>query len=182
MANLITLGRIFLVVPFTALFFVSAEWAIKAAFVVFIIAAFTDFLDGWVARKQGTTSTLGAALDPLADKLLVAATMVLLIRNGVIHGAGVTAVLIIILREFLVTGLREAIALRGETLPVTALAKWKTTAQLVAGGLFLLAAPTGWIGEAAAPAAVGCLWLAAVLTFWTGADYAMRAIRQLRSD
>lgn len=179
MANLITLFRIALVVPFTALFLTNAEWNMKAAFVVFVIAALTDFLDGRVARARGETTSLGAALDPLADKLLVTAAFILLLRNGVISGPGVIAVLIIILREVLITGLREAVVAKEGTLPVTGLAKWKTGAQLIAAGMLLAAAPYGWVGPELRPAAVGLLWLAAVLTFWTGADYSVRAARFL---
>lgn len=180
MANLITLARIGLIAPFAAMFYVSAPWAMTAALVIFLIAASTDFLDGMVARARGETSALGAALDPLADKLLVAAALILLIRNGVIAGAGVFAALIIILREILVSGLREAVAQRGRTLAVTGLAKWKTAAQLVAAGLLLASAPGGPFGEGLRPFASGLFWIAAVLTFWTGAEYALKAAAILR--
>ncbi len=180
MANLLTLGRIALIVPFVFVFLTNADWNMKAAFVIFAVASFTDFLDGWVARARGEVSALGAALDPLADKLLIAAALILLMRNGVIAGLGVIAVLIIILREFLVSGLREAVSSTGETLTVTSLAKWKTTAQLVAAGLLLLAAPNGLADEGFRPLASGFLWLATVLTFWTGADYALKAAKILR--
>ncbi len=181
MANLITLGRIALIIPFIWAFLTNAPWNMIAAFVIFVIAALTDFLDGRVARARGEVSALGAALDPLADKHLNASALILLMRNGVIAGAGVIAVIIIILREMLISGLREAIAQRGGSLKVTRLAKWKTTAQLTAAGLLLAAAPQGFIGEALRPFASGVFWLAAVLTFWTGADYAYRAARQLRA-
>lgn len=180
MANLITLARIGLIAPFAAMFYLSAPWAMTAALVIFLIAASTDFLDGMVARARGETSALGAALDPLADKLLVAAALILLIRNGVIAGAGVFAALIIILREILVSGLREAVAQRGRTLAVTGLAKWKTAAQLVAAGLLLASAPGGPFGEGLRPFASGLFWIAAVLTFWTGAEYALKAAAILR--
>ena len=181
MANLVTLGRIVLVVPFIFLFMTNAAWNLKAAFVIFFVAAVTDFLDGWIARARGETSALGAALDPIADKLLVAAALVLLVRNGMIYGANVLAALIIILREIAVAGLREALAANGKSLAVTGLAKWKTTAQLVAVGLLLLSAPTGFVGDPLRPAAVELFWIATVLTFWTGADYAWRATRSLTS-
>ena len=175
MANLLTLARIALIVPLTAMFFINAAWAMTAALVIFIIAASTDFLDGYIARVRGGTPALGAALDPLADKLLVAAALILLIRNGVIAGAGVAAALIIILREILVGGLREAVSLKGASLPVTGLAKAKTAAQLIAVGLLLASAPGGVLGEGARPLAAGAFWLAAMLTLWTGADYSWRA-------
>ncbi|MDZ7628036.1 MAG: CDP-diacylglycerol--glycerol-3-phosphate 3-phosphatidyltransferase [Parvularculaceae bacterium] len=180
MANLITLARIGLIVPFAAMFFTSAPWAMPTALAIFLIAASTDFLDGYVARARSETSALGAALDPLADKLLVAAALVLLIRNGVISGAGVAAALVILLREILVSGLREAVAQRGATLSVTGLAKWKTAAQLISIGLLLAAAPGGPFGDGLRPLASGLFWVAAVLTFWTGAEYALKAVAILR--
>lgn len=180
MANLLTLARILLIVPLAALFFTSSPWAMKAALGVFVVAAATDFLDGQIARARGETSAFGAALDPLADKLLVAAALLLLVRNGVISGGGVVAALVILLREILVGGLREALGGRGATLPVTSLAKWKTTFQLIAVGLLLAAAPGGMLGAGQLPLAHGALWLAALLTLWTGADYCARAVRLLR--
>lgn len=179
MANLITLARILLIIPFCILFLVNAEWNMKAALVVFAIASLTDFIDGRVARARGEVSALGAAIDPLADKLLITAALILLLRNGIITGVGVIAVIAIILRELLVSGLREAVVGRGASLPVTTLAKWKTTAQLLAAGLLLAAAPYGVVGAGLRPFATGMLWLAAVLTIWTGADYTIRAIKEL---
>ncbi|MEM9014419.1 MAG: CDP-diacylglycerol--glycerol-3-phosphate 3-phosphatidyltransferase [Pseudomonadota bacterium] len=182
MANAITFARIGLVLPFIWFFLINAAWGVKAAFVVFALAAATDFIDGRVARARGETSTLGAALDPLADKLLIAAALILLLRNGVVYGAGVIAVLIIVLRELLITGLREALAKAGQDLPVTGLAKYKTASQVVAAGLLLLAAPTGFIGEALRPLAIGVLWFASALTLWTGVDYALKSVRILRTS
>jgi len=180
MANLLTLGRMLLIIPFAALFLIDVAWGVKAAFIIFVIAALTDFLDGRIARARGEVSALGAALDPLADKLLITAALILLVRNGVIHGWSVIAALLIILREILIGGLREAVTAKGAALPVTTLAKWKTTAQLIAAGLLLASAPAGFMGEGLRSAAIGALWLAAILTFWTGADYAWRATRILR--
>lgn len=181
MANLITLARMALVIPFVFAFLANAEWNMTVALVIFVIAALTDFVDGRVARARGETSALGAALDPVADKLLIAAALILLVRNGVVMGAGVVAVIIIILRELLVSGLREALSAQQKTLAVTSLAKWKTTAQLIAAGLLLAAAPNGVASEALHPAASAALWIAAVLTFWTGAEYALRAASLLRT-
>ncbi|MBB5520005.1 CDP-diacylglycerol--glycerol-3-phosphate 3-phosphatidyltransferase [Amphiplicatus metriothermophilus] len=179
MATLLTIARILAVIPFAALFLANAPWNMKAAFVVFALAALTDLLDGYIARRRGEVSALGAALDPLADKLLIAAALFLLARNGVIREAGIVAALIILLREILVGGLREALAQHGKSLPVTALAKIKTAAQLVAVGFLLAAAPGGFAGPRLAPVADGFLWLAAALTLWTGADYVLRGARAL---
>ncbi|PQA86160.1 CDP-diacylglycerol--glycerol-3-phosphate 3-phosphatidyltransferase [Hyphococcus luteus] len=181
MANLITLARMALVIPFVFVFLANAPWNMTVALIIFVIASLSDFLDGYVARARGETSALGAALDPIADKLLIAAALILLVRNGTVVGVGVVAVIIIILREILVSGLREALSAKAVSLPVTALAKWKTTAQLVAAGLLLAAAHTGIIGPPLRPAASAFLWIAAVLTFWTGAEYALRAMTELRT-
>ena len=181
MANLITAARIGLIIPFIGAFLANAAWNLKAALVIFALAALTDFLDGRVARARNEVSALGAALDPLADKLLVAAALILLLRNGVIYGGNVIAVIIIVLRELFVSGLREALAGANQSLPVTQLAKWKTTAQLLAAALLLAAAPTGFIGSSFEPLAIGVLWLAAFLTFWTGSDYSIRAIRLMNN-
>lgn len=180
MANLLTLARMALIVPFAAMFFTDAAWAMTAALVLFLVAASTDFLDGYVARARGETSALGAALDPIADKLLVAASLILLIRNGIISGPGVAAALVIILREMLVGGLREAVGISGARLPVTKLAKGKTAAQLIAIGLLLATAPGGPVGDGMRPLASGAFWFAALLTFWTGAAYALQAVTLLR--
>ncbi len=180
MANILTLSRMALIIPFVALFYIAAPWGLKAALAIFVIASITDFLDGRIARARGEVSALGAALDPLADKLLITAALILLARNGVIHGAGIIAVIIIILRELLVSGLREAVTAKGGSLAVTGLAKMKTAAQLIAAAVLIAAAPGGFIGQPAALAGASLLWFAAILTFWTGADYAARAAQFLR--
>ena len=180
MATMITLARIGLILPFAAMFFVNAAWAMPVALALFSIAAVSDFLDGYVARKRGEVSALGVALDPLADKLLIGAAILLLVRNGVIRDAAFVAALAILMREILVGGLREALGARGATLPVTQLAKWKTTAQLVAVSLLLAAAPGGVFGAGLAPAANAALWFAAILTVITGAQYARQSVRLLR--
>lgn len=180
MANLLTIARIALVIPFASMFFIDAPWALTTAFAIFAIAAVTDFLDGRVARARGETSALGAALDPLADKLLVAAAILLLVRNGVIREFTIVAALVIILRELFVGGLRESLGKYGDTLPVTSLAKIKTTVQLVSVGLLVAAAPNGIAGETFAPAATGLFWVAAILTAVTGAQYSRAAFAVLR--
>lgn len=169
-----------LVVPFAAMFFIAAGWAMTAALALTVVAAATDWLDGRIARVRGEVSALGAALDPIADKLFVVAGLVLLIRSGAISGAGVVAALAIILREMLVSGLREAVGQRGGDLPVSTLAKYKTAAQLAALAVLIAAAPGGPVGPSAAPLAAGALWAAAVLTIWSGADYVARAAGRLK--
>ena len=186
MANLITISRILLVLPFCAAFLANAPWNATVATALFGLAALSDFLDGRIARARGETSALGAALDPLADKLLVAAALFLLTRNGVISGAHVWAALLILLREILVGGLREALAARpeaegGGALPVAGLAKMKTAVQMIAVVLLLLGAPNGLASiDAVRNAGLAALWLAAALTAYTGARYGAEAVSRLR--
>ena len=155
------------------------------AFVAFVVAAVTDFFDGWLARKMGAVSLLGAILDPIADKVLVVAGLFGLLALG----AGYVALPggLILFREFSVSALRETLAPRGLKLPVTLLAKWKTTLQLVAIGLLLfLPVWSGWgltsdlqlltRGEMLGTALI---WFAALVTVWTGVEYALSARRAL---
>lgn len=179
MANALTIGRMIAVIIFLGAFTANAPWNMTAALVIFILAAATDALDGWVARARNETSALGAALDPIADKLLIAAALFLLTRNGVIRGPEVLAALAIILREVLVSGLREAAAAQGARLAVTGLAKSKTVAQSLAIAALLATAPTGPLGQSNAGVASFILWVAAGLTVWTGFGYVRQAVKVL---
>ncbi|MEY4722199.1 MAG: CDP-diacylglycerol--glycerol-3-phosphate 3-phosphatidyltransferase, partial [Pseudomonadota bacterium] len=147
-------------------------------FFVYALMGVTDYFDGYLARSQGTVSKLGVFLDPIADKIMVAAVILVLTGKGVIEGIHVIAALVILLRELAVSGLREFLAGLKVSVPVSRLAKWKTTFQIVAlGALILLGgAPDfaipftgGWVN----PASVGLttLWAAAALTVITGWDY-----------
>lgn len=155
----------------------------RAAFVFFVVAAVTDFFDGWLARRWHAETRWGAILDPIADKILVAGTIVGLLASGT--GADVVIPFgLILFREFAVSALRESTAGRIE-LPVTVLAKWKTTLQLVALGAQLLGLI--WLGgeEPWMPAFVafadGLVWIAAVVTLWTGWQYFSTARQALRA-
>ena len=172
LATWLTLGRIALIVPFAVLFWTGPSWL---AGLVFAVAGLTDWLDGYVARRRGEVSALGAALDPIADKLLTIAALILLCASGIVDGAGVAAALAIGLREVLVGGLREAVAGREVKLPVTFLAKIKTTVQFAAFFVLIASAGTGALGT------VGdaLLWIAAALTVWTGYQYTDKAVRSL---
>ncbi len=172
--NLLTLSRIFAVPLLVVLMWTPGWGPWLAAFVVFSVAGATDYLDGYLARAAGTVSKLGQFLDPIADKIMVAATIVMLVHSGIVHGWSVIAALIILLREITVSGLREFLASLQVSLPVSALAKWKTTFQMVALGALILAGTHGLPQLAWLPAMeVGlvCLWLAAGLTLITGYDY-----------
>jgi cardiolipin synthase (CMP-forming) len=171
--NLLTLSRI-LAVPLLVISLWGNDaigWAI--AFVLFVIAGFTDYLDGYLARAQGTVSKLGVFLDPIADKIMVAAVIVLLIAFHQLEGIHILAGLIILLREIMVSGLREFLASLQVSVPVSSLAKWKTALQMIAlGALILAGATTTWLPWLPAhQIGLVCLWLAASLTLITGYDY-----------
>lgn len=146
---------------------------------VFIAAAVTDFFDGYYARIWDQQSALGKMLDPIADKLLVASCLLMLAADGIIHGWTLWAAIVILCREILVSGLREYLAALRVSVPVTKLAKWKTTVQLVAIG-FLLA---GEAGDLVFPfvTQIGLLllWVSAILTIYTGWDYFHAGIHHL---
>jgi CDP-diacylglycerol--glycerol-3-phosphate 3-phosphatidyltransferase/cardiolipin synthase len=173
--NLLTYGRVAAVPLVVAFLFWPADaWARWSALAIYAAAAITDFFDGYLARAWSQQSSLGRMLDPIADKLLVAAVLLALSADHTIAGPSLWAAVVILCREILVSGLREYLAELRVPVPVTAVAKWKTGVQMVALG-FLIAGPAG---DAVLPYAtgigVGLLWVAAILTFYTGWDY-MRA-------
>ena len=129
-------------VPLVAglLFWPREPWARWTALAIFVAAAVTDFFDGYLARAWSQQSSLGRMLDPIADKLLVSAVILVLAADQTISGVTLWAAIVILCREILVSGLREYLAELRVPVPVTAVAKWKTTAQLVALG-FLIAGP-----------------------------------------
>ncbi|MGO4871057.1 MAG: CDP-diacylglycerol--glycerol-3-phosphate 3-phosphatidyltransferase [Roseiarcus sp.] len=170
--NILTYGRVVavpLVVAF--LFWPTEAWARWTALAIYAAAAITDFFDGYLARAWSQQSSLGRMLDPIADKLLVAAALLALTADRTIAGPSLWAAIVILCREILVSGLREYLAELRVPVPVTAVAKWKTTAQMIAIG-FLIA---GQAGEAVLPGSITIgivlLWIAAILTLYTGWDY-----------
>ncbi len=170
--NILTYGRVAAVpVVVALLFWPDEDWARWSALGVYVVAAITDFFDGYLARAWSQQSSLGRMLDPIADKLLVAAALLMLSADGAIAGASLWAAIVILCREILVSGLREYLAELRVSVPVTAVAKWKTTVQLVALG-FLIVGPAG---ESIIPGVhivgIGLLWIAAMLTLYTGWDY-----------
>jgi cardiolipin synthase (CMP-forming) len=154
-------------------------WLRWVAVAVFIAAGVTDFLDGYYARIWGQQSAFGRMLDPIADKLLVASCLLMLAADGIIHGWTLWAAIVILCREILVSGLREYLAALRVSVPVTKLAKWKTTAQLVAIG-FLLA---GEAGDLVVPGitltGLVLLGVAAIVTIYTGWDYFRAGVHHL---
>lgn len=182
--NLLTYGRIIAVPVMAACFFLgtpleptdTARWI---AFWLFTIAAITDYLDGYLARRWQQVSAIGRMLDPIADKLLVSVALLLLGADGTIGGWSLWAAIIILCREILVSGLREYLAAVRVSVPVSQLAKWKTALQLVAIAL-LIAGPAG---DAILPfiSTLGLilLWISAIITIYTGWDYFRAGIRHL---
>jgi CDP-diacylglycerol---glycerol-3-phosphate 3-phosphatidyltransferase len=157
-------------------------WLRWVALAFFIAAAVSDFLDGYLARMWGQQSSLGRMLDPIADKLLVSSCLLMAAGEGTIRGWALFAAIVILCREILVSGLREYLAELRVSVPVTRLAKWKTTVQLIAIG-FLIAGDAGdaivpvitWIG-------IMLLWLSALLTIYTGWDYLQAGVHHLTRE
>jgi cardiolipin synthase (CMP-forming) len=155
-----------------------AELDYWLAFALYCLMGITDYFDGYVARAQGTVSKLGVFLDPIADKIMIAAVILLLVFTRDVDGWHVIAALIILLREIIVSGLREFLAELRVSMPVSQLAKWKTAAQLVAfGGLILAGALPGW--ALLKLVALALLWIAAILTLITGWDYLRVGIKHM---
>jgi CDP-diacylglycerol--glycerol-3-phosphate 3-phosphatidyltransferase/cardiolipin synthase len=176
--NVLTYARIAAVPALVAcLLFIEGEAGRWAAFWLFVVAAITDWLDGYLARRLAQQSTLGRMLDPIADKLIVGAALIMLVHDRTIDGLSIWAAIVILCREILVSGLREFLAELNVKVHVTALAKWKTAVQMVALA-FLIAGPAGdQIVPGISMAGIVLLWLAAVLTLWTGYDYLKAGIR-----
>lgn len=171
--NLLTLSRILAVPILVVLMWGTGRYEWLAAFLVFCVAGLTDYLDGYLARAQGTVSKIGVFLDPIADKIMVAATIVMLVDSAIVHGLAVVAALIILLREIIVSGLREYLATLQVSLPVSKLAKWKTAFQMIALGALVLVGSSRHLFPWLPAYEVGLfsLWIAAGLTLITGYDY-----------
>ena len=178
--NILTIGRIIIVPIFVLTFFIPGFFGDLIPFFFFVIASFTDYLDGLLARLFKEESKLGELLDPIADKILVAAALILLVMNGVIKNYEVVAAIIILTREILVSGLREFLAKGSITMRVTSLSKLKTFIQMIAIAILL----TGESGNKvinfqdynAQTIGIILLWLSAFLTLYTGYDYLRRGI------
>ena len=185
--NLLTYGRIICVPLIVLCFFVEgklegSDFARWVALWIFVIASLTDFLDGYLARIWNQTSNIGRMLDPIADKLLVSAILLLVAADGTIAGWSLWAAIIILCREILVSGLREYLAALKVSVPVTRIAKWKTTAQLVAIA-FLLAGPAGdKVLPYTTEIGIVLLWVAALLTIYTGYDYFRAGLKHIVDD
>ena len=184
--NILTIGRIIIVPFFVLAFYLPGFYGDLTACVLFVIASFTDFLDGMLARMMGEESKLGELLDPIADKIIVATALILLVMDGTIRHYEVIAAIIILTREILISGLREFLAEGQVKLPVSNLAKLKTFLQMVAIALLL----TGETGNRilnfqdynAQTIGVILLWLSAFLTLYTGYEYLRKGIDHAISE
>jgi CDP-diacylglycerol--glycerol-3-phosphate 3-phosphatidyltransferase len=182
--NLLTLSRILAVPILVFLLWRPSPIDYAFTFVLYCLVGITDYLDGYLARAWGSISRLGQFLDPIADKIMVAAVLVMLISSRKsnpipeIAGLHIIAALVILLREIIVSGLREYLAVLQVSVPVSALAKWKTTFQLVALGALILG---GALPQVPFVHAFGifCLWAAAALTLITGYSYLRTGLRHM---
>ena len=183
--NLLTLSRILAVPILVFLLWRPTPIDYAITFVLYCIVGITDYFDGYLARAQGRISRLGQFLDPIADKIMVVAVIVMLIstrqanvEEPIIHDFHIIPALVILLREIIVSGLREFLAPLNVSMPVSRLAKWKTTFQLVSlGALILGGAFPGepWVHSTG----LASLWAAAALTLVTGYDYLRIGLRHM---
>ena len=184
--NILTIGRILIVPFFVLAFYLPGFYGDLTALILFIVASFTDFLDGMLARFLGEESKLGELLDPIADKIIVATALILLVMDGTIRNYEVIAAIIILTREILISGLREFLAKGKIKLPVSNLAKLKTVLQMVAIAL-LLSGETGnkiinFQDYNAQTIGIILLWLSAALTLFTGYEYIRKGIDHAISE
>ncbi|MDJ0614213.1 MAG: CDP-diacylglycerol--glycerol-3-phosphate 3-phosphatidyltransferase [Rhizobiaceae bacterium] len=184
--NLLTYARI-LAVPMVAVCFYlegklqSSDFARWSALIIFVIASLTDFLDGYLARIWQQTSNIGRMLDPIADKLLVATCLLLLAADTdkTIAGWSLWAAIIILCREILVSGLREYLAELKVSVPVTWIAKWKTTIQMIAIAFLLAGSAGDKVFEYTTQTGLILLWAAALITLYTGYDYFRAGLKHI---
>ena len=183
--NILTVGRIIIVPFFVVSFFLPGFYGEIIPFLLFLLASFTDFLDGLLARLYKEESKLGELLDPIADKIIVSAALILLVMNGTIQNYEVIAAIIILTREILISGLREFLGKVQVQMPVTSLAKVKTFIQMFSIAILL----TGETGNTiinfedynAQTVGIILLWLSAFLTLYTGYDYVRKGIDHIIS-
>ena len=184
--NILTIGRIIIVPFFVVSFFLPGFYGEIIPFLLFLLASFTDFLDGLLARLYKEESKLGELLDPIADKIIVSAALILLVMNGTIQNYEVIAAIIILTREILISGLREFLGKVQVHMPVTSLAKVKTFIQMFSIAILL----TGETGNTiinfedynAQTVGIILLWLSAFLTLYTGYDYVRKGIDHIISE
>jgi len=176
--NVLTYARIVAVPLLVGCFyFLEGDAARWSAFGLFAAAAVTDWLDGYLARAWEQQSTLGRMLDPIADKLIVGATLLMLVHDQTITGISIWAAVVILCREILVSGLREFLAELNVKIHVSQLSKWKTGLQMVALAVLIAGPAADKFFAGTSSIGLGLFWLAAILTLWTGYDYLKAGIR-----
>lgn len=177
--NLLTYGRILAVPAVVGSFFIQGNLVHWIAFTLFVTASVTDFFDGYLARAWSQQSALGRMLDPIADKLLIAGSLLCLCTFGIITSWSVWAAVIILFREIAVSGLREFLASLQVSVPVSNLAKIKTAVQMTALAVLLIAPA---LGPSVVNVGLVLLWIAALVTLITGYDYFRAGLRHLLED
>lgn len=180
--NALTILRILLVPVFALTFILHGDAARTVSFVIFCIAGASDVLDGLAARKLRAGTELGRMLDPIADKILVAVALMMLVASGVVSGLALIPALVILAREILVSGLREFLATAAVSVPVTRVAKMKTVLQMIAIGAMILGPIVDKILPGALYFAHVLLWIAAALTVYTGFVYLRAGLAHVRTD
>ena len=173
--NYLTLFRIAVIPLLVGVFYLPTEWSNIVAATLFVLAGITDYLDGFLARHWQVQSSLGRFLDPIADKLLIAAILVVLVDTRILQGWHILPTLAILCREILVSGLREHLAELKVNVPVTYLAKWKTAAQMAALFFLLLGSCTPE-SLGGVTLGLGLLWLSAIVTLYTGYAYLRKGL------
>ena len=178
--NLLTYGRIAAAPLVGATFFIEGNLGPWLAVTIFVAARVTDFFDGYIARIWKQQSALGRMLDPIADKLLVSVSILVLVADGMLAGHAIWAAIIVLMREIFVSGLREFLAELRVSVPVTRLAKWKTTMQLIAIAALLVApALQGAKSGVIIDLGLSFFWVAALVTLYTGYDYFRAGLKHL---
>jgi len=178
--NVLTYGRIAAAPLVGATYYIPGNWGPWIAFTIFVIASITDYFDGYLARAWQQQSVLGRMLDPIADKLLVSVSILVLGVDGMFDGTSFWAAVIILMREVFVSGLREFLAELRVSVPVTRLAKWKTTIQLIAVAALLIApALQGARQGIIINLGLTFFWAAALVTLYTGFDYFMAGLKHI---
>lgn len=178
--NTLTLGRLIVLPPIVGLMMMETLWASWVALGLYIIGALTDWLDGMAARHYKVQSPFGTFLDPIADKIFVMTIILMLAANGTLHGVWLLCGMLILMREFLISGLREFLGPKNIQVPVSVLGKWKTTIQMIALGFLIMGFRYGdpiWpytslVGNSG-------LLIATILTLWTGWQYLKIGLKHL---
>ncbi len=178
--NILTYGRIAAAPLVGATYYIPGDWGPWTAFIIFVLASLTDYVDGYLARAWEQQSALGRMLDPIADKLLVSVSILILVEDGLLDGWSMWAAIIVLMREVFVSGLREFLAELRVSVPVTRLAKWKTTMQLIAIAALLIApALQGAKSGLLIDLGLTFFWAAAIVTLYTGYDYFRAGLKRL---